>query len=271
MMKAAHREDAWKVDARSAPIARGMPGRALRTTQNALLNRLPLRSRQALLERCERVELSARMHLQDRGLPIRYAYFIESGAASVSTRAGDCLPVEIHTLGKKDFVGIPLVLGMRIAPHCCTVQVPGTALRIGADALLHLVKIDREVEKLLLRYIQATLVQSAQLVACNSRHNLTQKVARWLLIAQDRMETAELAITHRCLAQALGVRRASITETFGEMEAAGLIRRHRKHIAIADEHRMAAVSCNCYRVIQLAHETSLSGVGVCSLNERVLA
>ncbi|XUM21570.1 Crp/Fnr family transcriptional regulator [Bradyrhizobium oligotrophicum S58] len=228
-------------------------------TCNALLSRLPQRSRQILLDRCETIDLAAKMRLQDRGVPIQYAYFIESGAASVSTRAGDCLQVEIQTLGKKDFVGIPLVLGMRISPHTCTVQVPGTALRIRQEALIHLITTDRDIEKMLLRYVQATLIQSSQLVACNSRHSLNQRVARWLLVARDRTDSSEIGITHRCIAQALGVRRASITDTFADMEAAGLIRRSRKQIAITNEACLAELSCNCQRVIQAAHENSLFG------------
>ena len=249
----------WKAGPPRTVWADGVLCPELQETSNALLSRLPQRSRQILLERCETVDLAAKMRLQDRGVPIQYAYFIESGAASVSTRAGDCLQVEIQTLGKKDFVGIPLVLGMRISPHTCTVQVPGTALRIRAEALIHLITTDRDIEKMLLRYVQATLIQSSQLVACNSRHSLNQRVARWLLVARDRTDSSEIGITHRCIAQALGVRRASITDTFTDMEAAGLIRRSRKHIAITDEASMTELSCNCHRVIQAAHENSLFG------------
>ncbi|MGJ4912939.1 Crp/Fnr family transcriptional regulator [Bradyrhizobium sp. HKCCYLRH2060] len=250
---------AWTAGPPQTINARGLLCTDPQETGNALLSSLSRRSRQNLLERCESVDLAARMRLQDRGVPIQYAYFIESGAASVSTRAGDCLQVEIQTLGKKDFVGIPLVLGMRISPHTCTVQVPGTALRIRVEALIHAMTTDREVEKMLLRYVQATLIQSSQLVACNSRHSLNQRVARWLLVARDRTDSPEIGITHRSIAQALGVRRASITDTFAEMEAAGLIRRSRKHIAITNEACMAELSCNCHRVIQAAHENTLFG------------
>jgi CRP-like cAMP-binding protein len=260
MLKAATMEvNAWNTGRlwtgqREAPLRP-----LLHEASNMLLSQLPQRSRQNLLERCETIDLAAKMHLQDRGLPIQYAYFIESGAASVSTRAGDCLQVEIQTLGRKDFVGIPLVLGMRISPHTCTVQVPGIALRISAETLIHLITTDREIEKMLLRYVQATLIQSSQLVACNSRHSLNQRVARWLLVARDRTDSVEIGVTHRCIAQALGVRRASITDTFAEMEAAGLIRRSRKHVAITNEACMAELSCNCQRVIRAAHENSLFG------------
>ncbi|MBR0754291.1 Crp/Fnr family transcriptional regulator [Bradyrhizobium jicamae] len=226
---------------------------------NDLVARLSPPSRHSLLERCEPVRLTARQVLQERRLPMQHAYFIESGAASLTTRAGDCPPVEIHTLGRKDFVGVPLVLGMRVSPHRCTVHVPGNALRIETEALIGLIKADREIEKLLLRYVQATLIHSSQLVACNSRHNLPQRLARWLLVARDRIGGNEIALTHKCMAQALGVRRAGITTTVGDMEASGLIRRSRGRIVIVDESRLEEASCTCFRVIRSAHESSLAG------------
>lgn len=226
---------------------------------NDLICRLSPQSRRLLLARCQPVPLTAKQVLQERGLPLRYAYFLEAGAASLTTRAGDSSPVEIYTLGKKDLVGITLVLGVRISPHRCTVQVRGRALRIEAEALVDLIKSNVEIEKLLLRYVQATLVHSAQLVACNSRHNLNQRLARWLLVARDRMDANEIAITHRCIAQAIGVRRAGITTAIGELEAAGLVRSGRKRITIVDETRMEETSCNCYRVIRSAQESSLCG------------
>lgn len=228
-------------------------------TGNDLIAHLSPQSRRLLLERCDSIHLSARQVLQERGLPLQYAYFIESGGASLTTRAGDCPPVEIHTLGKKDFVGVPLVLGMRVSPHRCTVHIPGTALRIETEALIGLIKTDNEIEKLLLRYVQATLLHSSQLVACNSRHSLPQRLARWLLVARDRIGDNEVALTHKCMAQALGVRRAGITTAVGDMEANGLIRRSRGRIMIVDEAGLEEASCNCYRVIRSAHENSLPG------------
>lgn len=227
--------------------------------RNDLICQLSPQARRLLLDRCKSVRLTTKQSLQERGLPLQYAYFPEFGAASLTTRAGDCPPVEILTLGKRDFVGIPLILGTRVSPHRCTVQVPGSALRIEADMLVHLIKANVEIEKLLLRYVQAALVHSSQLVACNSRHTLNQRLARWLLVARDRMDTCEIAITHRSMAQALGVRRASITTAVGEMETAGVVRSGRGWVTIVDEARMEEAACNCHRIIRFACESTLWG------------
>ncbi|MGY3622538.1 Crp/Fnr family transcriptional regulator [Bradyrhizobium sp. USDA 10063] len=225
---------------------------------NDLVRRLSPQSRSQLLSRCETVRLLPRQMLQERGVELRFAYFIEAGAASLTARAGDCPPVEIHTLGQKDFVGLPLILGMRVSPHRCTVQVAGQALRLPADDIVHLVKTNVEIQKLLLGYVQATLIHSSQLVACNSRHNLNQRLARWLLVTKDRLGSSEIALTHRAMAQALAVRRAGITTAIGEMEQAGMIRRTRGKTVIVDEGRLERASCDCYHVIRSAHDRSLN-------------
>jgi CRP-like cAMP-binding protein len=224
---------------------------------NDLIKRLSSHSRRLLLSRCELVRLGRRQVLQERGLELRYAYFMQSGTASLTARAGDCSSVEIRTLGKKDFVGVPLVLGMRISPHRCTVQVAGEAFRLAADDLVHFLETENEIERLLLGYVQAALIHSCQLVACNSRHSLNQRLARWLLVTRDRLCCSEIALTHRAMAQALAVRRAGITNSIAELERAGAVRRSRGTIIIADEKRLEEASCDCYRVIRSAHERAL--------------
>lgn len=223
---------------------------------NELVSRLSERSRQSLLEKCERVPLGKRQVLYDRGIPLRFAYFIESGGCSVATRAGDCLPVEIHTLGKKDFVGVPLILGMRVSPHRCSVQVRGHALRIHCDELIALIKRDAELERLLLGYVQAILIHSSQLSACNSRHTLHQRLARWLVVASDRLGSREVPFTHSYIANALAVRRAGVTVALGEMMREGVISCRRAGIVVADGARLRSMSCDCHSVILSAHERS---------------
>jgi CRP-like cAMP-binding protein len=225
---------------------------------NGLVERLSPETRSQLLDHCQDVRLQRRQVLYDRGLELRYAYFLEAGVASLTTRAGNQPPVEVHTLGQKDFVGIPAVLGMRISPHRCVMQAPGRALRIDVDDLLSLVKKNSELERILLGYVQATLIHSSQLVACNSRHCLTQRLARWLLVAQDRLNTNDIPLTHHYISLALAVRRAGVTTAIGEMERTGVTRRSRGHLVILDNKKLEAMSCDCHRVIRSAHERSLS-------------
>lgn len=222
-------------------------------SRNELVSRLSTSSRCRLLDSCETVPLGKGQVLYDRGTPLRYAYFIESGGCSVTTRAGDCLPVEIHTLGVKDFVGVPLVLGMHVSPHRCSVRVPGQALRISSDQLISLIKRDVELEKVLLGYVQAILIHSSQLSACNSRHTLHQRLARWLLVASDRLASREVPFTHSYIANALAVRRAGVTVALGDMVREGVISCHRAGMVVADVTRLKAISCDCQNIILSAH------------------
>lgn len=223
---------------------------------NELVSRLSDSARRSLLEKCERVPLSKRQVLYDRGIPLRYAYFIESGGCSVTTRAGDCLPVEIHTLGRKDFVGVPLILGMRVSPHRCSVQARGQALRMHSDDLTCLIKRDAELERLLLGYVQAILIHSSQLSACNSRHTLHQRLARWLVVASDRLGSREVPFTHSYIANALAVRRAGVTVALGEMVREGVVTCRRAGVVITDAARLKSLSCDCQGVILSAYNRS---------------
>lgn len=122
--------------------------------------------------------------------------------------------------------------------------------------------------RLLLGYVQATIINNSQLIACNSRHCLSQRLARWLLVAKDRLNSNEIALTHRAMAQALEVRRAGITKAIGEMEHARIIQQRRGEIIVADEERPQEVSCDCYRVTRTAHERVLSAASSTIVKQR---
>lgn len=218
--------------------------------RNGLLQALPAEVLKELMPYLERVPLKRRQVLHERNLPVMYAYFIEHGLASLMARADDQCVLEVGTLGRLDFVGLPIVLGTTRTPHRCVVQVPGEAWRISADNLQALLGCCPALRQLLMCYVQATNVQSSQLVVCNTRHGLRQRLARWLLFAHDRVEGSEIALTHQFLARALGVRRAGVTTAMGRLEEAGMIHRGRGRIMILDRGRLEGEVCDCYRAIR---------------------
>ena len=136
------------------------------------------------------------------------------------------------------------------------VEVPGEAYRIGAADLRGAMARSPVLRDLLLAYVQTVLVQSAQLVLCNSKHSVEQRLARRLLLAQDLVED-ELCLTHKMLSSDLGVRRASISEMLRAMQEAGLIRQKRACIEVADRTGLERVACECYGVISRAYRQSL--------------
>lgn len=221
--------------------------------KNRLLNTMPTEVLEELQPYLERVALKRRQVLHERNLPIAHAYFIEQGLASLLARSGDQSMLEVGTLGNMDFIGIPLVLGTVRTPYRCVVQVPGEALRITAEDLRRVLSGIPTLHQLLLRYIQARTVQSTQLVVCNTRHTLKQRLARWLLFAQDRIHGNELPLTHQFLGRALGVRRAGVTTAMGRMEETGLLHRGRGRIVILDRAGLEAEACDCYRTLRTEH------------------
>ncbi|WP_230530886.1 Crp/Fnr family transcriptional regulator [Microvirga roseola] len=231
------------------PLSR-QPGGVIR---NGILQALPAEALDELAPYMQRVPLKRRQVLHERNLPVTHAYFIERGLASLLARAGDQCMLEVGTLGCQDFAGMPVVLGTSRTPHRCVVQVSGEALRIAADDLHQAMNDVPALRQLLLGYVQASTVQSAQLVVCNTRHTLRQRLARWLLFAHDRVEGNEIALTHQFLGRALGVRRAGVTTAMGRLEEAGLLHRGRGRIVILDRAGLEAEACECYRAIRSEH------------------
>jgi CRP-like cAMP-binding protein len=240
---------AWGGVAPAPPMRRTAPG-----VRNGLLAALPADDLARLRPRLERVPLKRKQILQERNLPPSHAYFIEQGTASLVSRSGDGGTIEVGTLGSIDFVGISLVLGTGRSPHRCIVQVPGEALRIDAEGLAQALETVPGLRGLLLGYVQATMVQSAQLAVCNARHSLGERLARWLLVAHERLEGDEIPLTHQSLSRALGVRRASVTSALGQLEDLGLVRGGRGRLTIRDAAGLEEASCDCHRAIRTEHQ-----------------
>jgi CRP-like cAMP-binding protein len=224
--------------------------RPLVPAANALLRALPAPARRALQPRLQLVEIRRRQVLYERNVPIEHAYFIEHGAAALSTRLAGRGALELGLLGYQDLVGVPLVLASERSPHRCVVQVPGRAWRIAASDLAEALETIGGLRALLLRYVQARLLEMAQLAACNTSHSLHQRLARCLLISRERIGMDELPLTHHALSRALGVRRAGVTTAIGHMQTAGIVERGRGRLLVTDEDALLAQACDCSRAIR---------------------
>ena len=137
------------------------------------------------------------------------------------------------------------------------VQLPGAALRMGAGAFRRELEVSAPLRALLLRYNEALQAQVMQTAACNGRHGLEQRLARWLLVARDRAEGDELALTQDFVAMMLGVHRPSVTVTAGILQRAGLIRYANGHITLLDRPGLEAAACECYGAVRQRFATLL--------------
>ena len=226
--------------------------------ENRLLRSLPADQYAEILPYLEPVELNSRQVLWQPDTTIHSLYFPRTCVVSLLTPLADELPVEAATVGREGMAGTPVVLGVRVTHVQAIAQVPGRAVRMDAERFsTHLRQKDGVLFPLLLRYAQALQEQTAQSVACNRRHAIEERCARWLLMTADRVGADQFPLTQEFLAFMLGVRRASVTVAAAMLQQAGLIQYHRGKITVLDRGRLEAASCECYSVVRARYEKLL--------------
>lgn len=218
--------------------------------ENRILAALSAEEMERLLPYMEQMELRLGDVISQPDEPLKYVYFPHRGALSVIAILEDGAHVEVGIVGNEGMYGMPVVLGTDSSPLLAIVQLAGGATRMRADVLRE--EIDRcgQLSKLLLRYAQAFFIMVAQNAACNRRHPVDGRLARWLLMSQDRARSDEMELTHEFLATMLGVRRAGISVAASKLQTSGLICYRRGRIRVVDRQALEATSCECYRVVK---------------------
>jgi CRP-like cAMP-binding protein len=188
--------------------------------------------------------------LHEAGETLKSAYFCNSGMFSVLNVMPDGKSVEVGLIGKEGFSGTPLLAGFRTSHTRTVVQAEAGAFRIDADVLRAALPKSPVLEHLLNRYGQLLAVQVTQIAACNRLHEVNERLARWLLMTQDRVGSEDLPLTQEFLAQMLGTRRSSVTVSAGTLQKAGLITYTRGNVTILERRRLEEASCDCYGLLQ---------------------
>jgi CRP-like cAMP-binding protein len=217
---------------------------------NHLLAVLSSEERERLLRSAKSESFEAHQVLYASGREITHVYFPVGGMVSVVVKLTDAAAVEVVTIGNEGVVGIPVILGLTSTAMEALWQIPGRALKIPAGALREEIRRTDSLNRLLLRYAEAVMVQIAQQVACNRSHSMEQRCARWLLRTHDRVEGDEFPLTQQFLAQMLGVRRATVTIVAGDLQKARLIDYRRGRIRIVDRRGLEGAACECYDVVR---------------------
>jgi CRP-like cAMP-binding protein len=227
-----------------------MPLTSSNNTQNSLLDALSAEAFGHILPCLEPVPLPVRLVLHGAGEVIEFVYFPQSGMVSVVAATGDAALVEVGIIGREGFVGIPALLESDAAPHQVFMQVAGSGYRMTATAMRSEMERSPAFRRLLLRYAQSFLTQVAQLAACNARHPLDARLARWLLMAGDRLGPGEMPLTQEFLAMMLGVQRPGVNIAARMLQKGGSIRYTHGRIEVVDPAALEAASCECRRVIK---------------------
>jgi CRP-like cAMP-binding protein len=217
--------------------------------RNEILLGLPRKERDLVFSELEAIELKTHELLNEVGEPIRYCYFPNSGMVSILSVMGDGKSVEVGVTGKEGFVGLPLVVGLHTSATRALVQIAGHAFRMRAADLEKLLPKCPQLEKMLNRYSQLLGLQATQVAACNRLHEVNQRLARWLLMSQDRIGGDSVPLTQEFLAHMLGTRRASVTVAAGILQKAGLIHYTRGAVTIVSRSKLEAAACECYEIM----------------------
>lgn len=231
-----------------------MATKAIWPPRNKLLNLLPRHDLDRLRTMLEPVVLKPRRALFQPNAPVEHIYFIEEGLISVSALVDERRTVEVWLTGREGVIAIPVVLGSTVSPHRRIAPLGGMALRMLADHAREAMRTIPSFNRLLLRYVHAVLVQTAQVGACKSAHRLDQRLARWLATACDRSEDTTLPLTHDILSRMLGVRRASVTDAIAALDAKGVVQTARGRIRILDRDALEERSCRCYHIMKAEYE-----------------
>jgi CRP-like cAMP-binding protein len=228
-----------------------------RGVANHILRKLPAKEYERLLPQLQPTSLIQNEVLYDVGVPIRGGYFVNTGLVACLTvmRNGDI--VEVGLLGHEGFAGLPILLNISHSSSRFKVQITGDAWRINADALRELLPELPMLERLLSRFAYLQALQAQQIAACNRLHDVGERLARWLLMAQDRVRLETLPLTHDLVAGMLSTRRSSVTVAAGGLQRAGIIEYRRGQVHVLNRQKLEEAACECYPVVRRQLHTYL--------------
>jgi CRP-like cAMP-binding protein len=224
---------------------------------NHLLARLPRKDRLRVLAACTHVELPLAQVLSDSGKPTKYVYFPTSGFISLISVIDGSPGVEVGMVGSEGMLGAQLALGVVTAPLHALVQGAGAAWRIDASAFKRELEASNALRSSLNRYLYVLMAQLAESTACARFHHIGPRLARWLLMSQDRSQANSFRVTQEFLAYMLGVRRVGITAAAGDLQRSGLIEYSRGKLTVVDRKGLEAAACGCYATDQKAYANLL--------------
>lgn len=221
---------------------------AAQSNRNLLLAALPADEYKRIAQSLDTIPLKLKSVLHQAGDPIAHVYFPGGGFCSMVTVLKDGGMVEVATIGREGMVGMTAVLdGNPVSPTAMVQGETDTCYRMEADAFRR--EMDRRgvFYELLTHWAQALVGFIMQSTACNAVHSVEQRLARWLLMARDRMESDEFPLTQEFVAMMLGASRPTVTIVAGTLQKAELITYHRGNLKIVDGKGLEAASCECYR------------------------
>lgn len=226
---------------------------------NRLLSALSPETREHILSLTTAVPLPVRTVLYEPEQTPKYASFMTAGIASVVTPMIDGGTAEVEVIGFEGLVGSFHLLGSAPVPTSCFMQLAGAGLRIEMAKLRQLFLTSEEVRFRILELVQSQALTVSQMAGCNRLHEAEARLARWLLMAQDRTQSEVLNFTQTFLAEMLGTQRTTVTVTAGALQRAGLIQYRQGEVRILDREALESAACDCYRIAKQLYRRLYAG------------
>ncbi|MDT4895101.1 MAG: hypothetical protein QOH25_178 [Acidobacteriota bacterium] len=227
------------------------------TIQNRILESLPAEEYERIAPHLEEVRMKLGDIISQPDEKIEYVHFPKRGIISICAVMRDGSQVEVGVIGNEGMCGLPVIFDTKTAPLQAMVQIPDGAVRMSSEAFKREIEHCPYLRQSLMHYAQAFFIQAAQTAACNRLHPLDGRLARWLLMCQDRTQSDVLPLTHEVLSIMLGVRRAGVSVAANKLRADGLIDYQRGLIRIIDRTELETVTCECYQVVRKAFDRFL--------------
>jgi CRP-like cAMP-binding protein len=216
--------------------------------KNTVLKHIPAKSIERL--HLSPIKLQVEHEIEAPGSEIQKLYFIEEGLGSMTTMFKDGSQVEVGLFGNEAVIGASALIGTIRSLNNIYMQAPGHGFICNIQVAGEEFRRCEEFHDIVLRYVQAQLIQTAQTAGCNGKHDAIQRMARWLLLCADRVYSDELGLTHEFLGHMLGLRRSSVTVTAQQLQHRKLIDYRRGRIKILDRPGLERMACECYRVVK---------------------
>jgi CRP-like cAMP-binding protein len=231
--------------------------------QNTILLQIPDQEFDAIQPHLKFVPLQLAACLQREHEAIRAVYFMNHGIASMLVETDDGRSVEVGVCGREDMVGLALAAGLDNFTHRVVMQVPGDGFYVESQAMRRLVNSLPELRRMLVLRLGIRSAQLEQNAACNRLHNVRQRLARWLLVTLDLIDSNAIRTTHEFLSRMVGTDRPTVSVAVAELEREGIVSHSRGTIVILDRQKLEGQSCACYAAIK--HFNSALGLPPVSL------
>lgn len=218
-------------------------------TDNRLLAALPREHFNMIAPHLTTTTYTQNVILLETGDEVDQVYFPNNGMLSLLAVMRDGKAIETATVGREGVVGAMAGLGLYRSMVRVVVQLPTTASRISSTHFRRAVAASEPLRNMCIQYNEVLLTQARVTAACNALHPVEERFARWLLQSADRAESATVGLTQELMSEMLGVRRTSVTEVAGKLQAAGLISYSRGVIKILDRDALEKTSCECYQTL----------------------